>query len=225
VNDQASWDSYNAFLLRGTTDRFAKLLSRYELFKRVAGIPGDIVECGVFKGAGVLYWAKLIQIFHPLSLRRVVGFDTFGEFPALSETDRKFAAELCTEAAWDGVDPAVVLEIAGDCGVRNRLELVPGDAMVTLPAYVADHPGFRIALLNLDFDTYEPTRAALEALYDLIVPGGVVICDEYGLCGCGESDAVDDFLSSRGLGGLRKCGIRWNMSPTAWFTKPAVTKR
>jgi hypothetical protein len=142
-NQAASWESFNDFLLYGATDRFAKILSRYELFKRVAGVPGDIVECGVFKGTGVLFWAKLIQIFHPLSLRKVVGFDT-----------------------------------------------------------------------------YAPTRAALEALYDSVVPGGVVVCDEYGLSGCSESDAVDDFLRVRGLSAVRLRSIRWNLSPMAWFVKP-----
>lgn len=216
----ASWDSFNDFLLYGATDRFAKILSRYELFKRVATVPGDIVECGVFKGTGVLFWAKLIQIFHPLSLRKVVGFDTFGEFPATSAVDRKFAQEMCAEAAYEGADPAALLEIAGQCGVGDRVELIRGDATLTMAKYAAEHPGFRIALLNLDFDTCAPTRAALDALYDLVVPGGVVICDEYALSGCSESDAVDDYLREHGLSTVRLRSIRWNMSPMAWFVKP-----
>jgi Macrocin-O-methyltransferase (TylF) len=220
MSDEASWESYNEFLLYGATDRFAKILSRYELFKRVSGIPGDIVECGVFKGTGVLFWAKLIQIFHPMSLRKVVGFDTFGEFPATSDVDRKFAADMCSEAAYEGTDPAALMDIAGQCGVRGRVELIRGDATLTLPEYVAGHPGFRIALLNLDFDTYAPTRAALDALYDCLVPGGIVICDEYGLSGCSESDAIDSYLQEHRLSTVRLHSIRWNMSPTAWFVKP-----
>ncbi len=220
MNSAASWESFNDFLLHGATDRFAKILSRYELFKQVTGIPGDVVECGVFKGTGVLFWAKLIQIFHPLSLRKVVGFDTFGEFPATSEVDRKFAAELCSEAGYEGADPAALIDIAGQCGVRDRVELIRGDAAATVAQYVAAHPGFRIALLNLDFDTYAPTLAALEALYDAVVPGGVVICDEYGLSGCSESDAVDDFLRTRGLSAVRLRSIPWNLSPMAYFVKP-----
>jgi hypothetical protein len=220
MNNEASWDSFNGFLLNGATDRFAKILSRYELFQRAAGVPGDIVECGVFKGTGVLFWAKLLQIFHPLSLRKVVGFDTFGEFPATSAVDRQFAAELCAEAGYEGADPEVLMEIAAQCGVRHRVELIRGDATVSMARYVEANPGFRVALLNLDFDTYAPTRAALDALYNSVVPGGVVICDEYGLTGCSESDAVDDFLRERGLAAVRLRSIRWNLSPMAWFVKP-----
>jgi hypothetical protein len=220
MSNQASWDSFNDFLLYGSTDRFAKILSRYELFKRVIEVPGDIVECGVFKGTGVLFWAKLIQIFHPLSLRKVVGFDTFGEFPATGEVDRKFAAELCAEAAYQGADPAALMAIAAECGVRERIESIRGDATVTIREYVETHPGFRIALLNLDFDTYAPTRAALEALYDSVVPGGVVICDEYSLSGCSESDAVDDYVHAHGLSAVRLRSLPWNLSPMAYFIKP-----
>jgi hypothetical protein len=220
MSNQASWDSFNDFLLHGSPDRFAKILSRYELFKRVIDVPGDIVECGVFKGTGVLFWAKLLQIFHPLSSRKVVGFDTFGEYPATGEVDRKFAAELCAEAAYEGADPAALLEIAAECGVRDRIELIPGDATVTIREYVEARPGFRIALLNLDFDTYAPTRAALEALYDSVVPGGIVICDEYGLSGCSESDAVDDYVRGHGLSTVRLRSLRWNLSPMAYFIKP-----
>lgn len=35
-------------------------------------LPGDIVECGVFKGAGLAQWAKFLQIHCPGSLKYVV---------------------------------------------------------------------------------------------------------------------------------------------------------
>lgn len=215
-----SWDSFNAFLLHGSTDRFTKILSRYELFKRVIEIPGDIVEGGVFKGAGVLYWAKLIQIFNPLSLRKVVGFDTFGSFPGESEADRKFADAFCAEAHYEGVDPSALMGIAGECAIERRMELIAGDASVTMADYAARNPGFRIALLNLDFDTYAPTHAALEALYDRVVPGGIIIFDEYGLPDSTEADAVDEFLARRAMPGMRLQSLSWNLSPMAFMVKP-----
>ena len=63
--DGNTWDVYNEFTLHGGLDRFTKLLARYELFKLVMDKPGDIVECGVLKGAGVLYWAKLTPDLQP----------------------------------------------------------------------------------------------------------------------------------------------------------------
>src|SRR3989344_7123976 len=72
---------YDSFLVNGELDRFTKILARYEFFKMIIDSPGDIVECGVFHGAGLFFWAKLIQIFNPLSPRKVIGFDTFAGVP------------------------------------------------------------------------------------------------------------------------------------------------
>ncbi len=51
---------YNALLLSSDTSRIRKMLARYELFRRSLEVPGDIVECGVYKGASVAYWLKLL---------------------------------------------------------------------------------------------------------------------------------------------------------------------
>ncbi len=76
-----SWKAYDDFLLAGTLDRFTKLWARYDLFKKVIDIPGDIVECGVFQGGGILYWARMLRLFNGVSQRKVIGFDTFGGYP------------------------------------------------------------------------------------------------------------------------------------------------
>jgi hypothetical protein len=77
MSEKESWRTYDDFLMQGTLDRYTKLWARYELFQRVVDLPGDIVECGVLNGGGVLYWARLLQVFNPLSQRKVIGFDTF----------------------------------------------------------------------------------------------------------------------------------------------------
>ena len=73
------------------------------------------------------------------------------------------------------------------------VELVAGDITQTVPKYVKEHPELRISLLNLDTDIYEPAVTILEHLYPRIVPGGVLILDDYGVFP-GETKAVDDFF-------------------------------
>ena len=51
----------------------------------------------------------------------------------------------------------------------------------------------RVALLHIDVDVYEPTRAVLESLWSRIVRGGIVMLDDYGTV-AGESRAVDEFF-------------------------------
>lgn len=55
-----------------------------------------------------------------------------------------------------------------------------------------------IAILRLDGDWYASTQICLEHLYDLVVPSGFVIVDDYGTYdGCRK--AVDEFIAARGL--------------------------
>lgn len=220
MEEQQRWDIYNQFALWGKLDRYTKMLARYELFKLIADKPGDIVEGGVLKGTGVLFWAKLIQIFNPQSRRKVVGFDTFAGYPetATHAHDRKTAKEFRSMQIQkdEQVSTETILNIAKEQGLDHRVELVQGDAVTTVVDYVKDNPGFRVALLNLDFVLYEPTLAALKHLYPSVVPGGVIALDEYGVRNTGESDAVDEILEGRPVD-LRM--FPWSKSPTAYFVK------
>jgi hypothetical protein len=81
---------------------------------------------------------------------------------------------------------------------RDRVELIKGEFEDTAIKYKNNNPGFRISLLNLDFDTYAGTSIALKTFYELVVPGGVIVLDEYGQRGWGESDAVDEFFKDKG---------------------------
>lgn len=215
---QGSWDSYNSFLLNGSTQRFTKFLARYDLFKNIIDKPGDIIEAGVFKGAGVLYWAKLIQIFNPHSERKVIGFDSFEGYPegTVKDYEQAVAAEFLADAKYELDSMESILAIAKAQGLEHRIELVKGDATLTIKDYVERNPGFRVALVNADLDSYYPTSAALAALYPVVVPGGVIAFDEYGERLWGESQAVDEFFQDKHV---TYYSIPWAFSPTAYIIK------
>jgi hypothetical protein len=220
MDQQARWDAFNQFSLWGDLDRYTKLLARYELFKLIGDKPGDIVEGGVLKGAGVLYWARLIQIFNPMSRRKVIGFDTFESYPqnTSKDYDRKTAAEFTKVqvADKDLVSVETIMDVARQQGLAERIELVKGDASTTVEKYVNDNPGLRVALLNLDFVLYEPTLAAMRHLYPRVISGGVVALDEYAVHDKGESEAVDEVLRGQRT---QMCSFSWAKSPTAYIVK------
>jgi Macrocin-O-methyltransferase (TylF) len=63
------------------------------------------------------------------------------------------------------------------------------------PKFLADH---RFALVHIDVDLYEPTRAALEFFHPRLSPGAVMICDDYGFASCpGARKAVDEYLADK----------------------------
>jgi hypothetical protein len=99
-------------------------------------------------------------------------------------------------------------------GIRN-VELVSGDIRQTLPEYLGRNAQLRIALLHIDVDVYAPSKAGLELLYDRVVPGDIVVLDDYGMVQ-GETRAVDEFLAGRNIQ-LEKEPI--NHIPT-FFRKP-----
>jgi hypothetical protein len=223
MEEQERWDLYNQFSLWGDLDRYTKMLARYELFKLIADKPGDIVEGGVLKGAGLLYWAKLIEIFNPQSRRKVIGFDTFEGYPedGGKDHDRQTAKDFKQIQIKEKQDVAMetILETAKQQGLGHRIELVEGKAEESIPKYIKANPGFRAALIDLDFVLYEPTKAALEQLYPCVVTGGVIALDEYAVAGAGETEAVDEFLAGKQV---KLLAFPWAKSPTAYFVKDAA---
>jgi hypothetical protein len=217
-NEERIWDCYNELLLSDDVERVRKLLVRYELYKRTSDIPGDIVECGVFKGVGLMYWLKLLAIFDPGSKKRVIGFDTFDGFAdTLLPYEKVTADAYVKEANFKGTDPTGLTATAEKMGLGKRVELVKGDLTQTAKAFVEKNPGVRISLLHLDVDTLLGTRAALEAFYPIVARGGVVILDEYGCKGWGESDAVDEYFKNLDV---RIQSVPYSSKPTAFVIKP-----
>jgi hypothetical protein len=208
---------YDEFLAQTGPDRLQKILARYELFKLVLDVPGDIVECGVFKGSGLYTWVKLLRIFKPNNEQRVVGFDFF---ETKHDMDLRYAPDQACLAehaeGWTGRDT-----LAATC--KNwgfdRLTLIAGDVVKSTQEYARSQVGARIALLYLDVDNYEGTMACLTHLFPLVSPGGVVAMDEYALAGYGESDAVDEYFRGQKI---KLRSFPWANTPTAFCVKESA---
>ena len=69
------------------------------MFKKSIEVPGDIVECGVFKGTSFLLFCKFLKIYDSNSIKKIVGFDTFGKFPSTTlKYEKKSAQEFIEES-------------------------------------------------------------------------------------------------------------------------------
>jgi len=193
------WENYNNFLISEDISRLRKILSRYELFKKTVDIPGDIVECGVFKGVSFMFWLKCLKIFSPNSQKKVLGFDMFSGFPKNLEKKEKISAKKYVKSSkFKGLDPVNLSKKAKKIFNNNKkFELIKGDISKTSQKYVSKNYGFKISLLHLDLDTYSGTKSALINFFPKVSKGGVIILDEYGSRGWGETDAVDEFLNEK----------------------------
>src|SRR5437899_7512776 len=78
-------ENFTKYVRRQHLKRF---LAMYEVMKLVLPVKGSIVECGVYRGFGLMAWAKLSTILEPENLtRRIYGFDSFAGFPSVSAMD------------------------------------------------------------------------------------------------------------------------------------------
>lgn len=202
IRDQSSedaWDAENAFYWFSHPTRISKLLAHFEIYKQIIGVPGDIVEFGVYKSSSLIRFATFRKVLENDFSRKIVGFDAFGKFPQSSNnlhTDSEFIKKF-ESAGGDGLSATEVESIINFKKFDN-IELVAGDVFETLPNWLTKYPHTRIALLHLDMDVYAPTKYVLDEVWDRVVPGGVLVFDDYNSVE-GETVAVDEFLKARNL--------------------------
>lgn len=219
-------EAFPAYIRRYNLTRF---LSHYELFQMIKDRPGYIVECGVYRGASLFAFGKFLEIFCMGDKgRKVIGFDSFQGFTQLEAEDGPAVNDASKDIG--GWNPAEfyeefmeLLDIFHEDAFApwaKRIWLVEGDVVTTIPAYVKKNPGLRISLLHLDIDLYTPTITALENFYDLVVPGGLVVLDEYALMAWpGESKALEDFFAQRKESVPKLHTFTWVGNPNCYFFK------
>lgn len=175
-------ENFPKYVRRQNLTRF---LALYEIFKRQLPVKGSIIECGVNHGFGIMSWAKFSAILEPVNLmRRVYGFDTFEGFPGLSDQDRSAASQHVKvgDLAADVFDELNQLVSIYDStrfiGHVEKVKLIRGDAVQTIPEFIKQHPHLVVSLLFMDFDLYEPTKVALEHFLPRMPKGAILAFDE-----------------------------------------------
>jgi O-methyltransferase len=180
------------------------LETTYALFQAVRyvcqnNIPGDIVECGVWRGGSMMLVAYALDYFGDRK-RNLYLYDTFAGMTEPSEIDVDFD-NIAYKPRWSEATSQGGLMGFGDTveGVKanllqtgypeRQMHFIVGDVLQTIPA---TRPS-RISLLRLDTDWYKSTLHELEHLYELLVPHGVLIIDDYGWCR-GARKATDEFF-------------------------------
>jgi hypothetical protein len=170
-----------------------------------SNIPGDIVECGVWKGGSVM--AAILQLNRLERKRNLWLYDTFEGMSEPTDSDednrgRKALDRLQKEDKYtSNVWAYSTLEevkknIEKINSSKLNLNYIKGKVEDTLQDQ-SNIPN-EIAILRLDTDWYESTKAELEILYPRVQKGGVVIIDDYGHWkGCKK--AVDEFIENNDL--------------------------
>ena len=185
----------------GRDEYWAELLDRcnqdsmYSLLESTLHLPGDVIECGVYRGASITKIGRVLAE-HEVD-KQITGCDSFEGFPEekvgrvdvgyfrfLKRIRKKFKAA-------DDV-PARLKRFFNYFNVRGRTE--KGFFSDTLHKFSND----RFCFIHLDVDIYESYIECLSALYDKLEPGGVVVFDDYGSPKWpGAKKAVDEFFADK----------------------------
>jgi O-methyltransferase len=155
---------------------------------------GAIVECGTWRGG---MSAGMIEVGG--RDRQYLFFDSFEGLPPARELDGAAAMhwqanvtsrhyfDNCRASLQDFERTIALTGISLDC-----VEIRKGFFADTFPTFQAPS----IAVLRLDGDWYDSTMECLEKFWDHVIPGGLIIIDDYytwdGCC-----RAVHDFLAKR----------------------------
>jgi hypothetical protein len=171
-----------------------------------AGIPGAIVECGVWRGGSMM--AAALTLKRLAEIRDLYLYDTFEGMtePTAIDVDlygRPAATTLASQVrtpdlsnVWAYAPLRAVQDALRSTGYDSGcIHFIEGRVEDTIPDKVPP----KIALLRLDTDWYASTRHELEHLYPLLVPGGVLIIDDYGHY-AGARKATDEFFRSQAHG-------------------------
>lgn len=196
------WKRVESFTMTGMERGYGLYQAVRYLEER--NIPGDFVECGVWKGGSCMLMMGALQELGAAA-RTIRLYDTFTGMPEPGDEDiiawnRRPVKEKWQTHALDswavGLD-----EVRANLGLMNypaeQILTIPGDVAETL---AADRPE-GIALLRLDTDWYASTLLELELLYPLLSPGGVLIIDDYGHFE-GARRAVDEYFSRPEVPGI-----------------------
>ena len=157
------------------------------------GVEGDFLEAGVWRGGASIYMAAIVLAYQQKN-RRIFVADSFCGLPEPSDEYAEDAGDTHSEFTELAVSREDVERNFDRYGLKS-------DSVVFVEGFFKDTlhnvDTEKLALLRLDGDMYESTIQSLNALYRKVVPGGIVIIDDYVLGPCAQ--AVDSFRREHGI--------------------------
>tara|TARA_R110000824_G_scaffold57820_2_gene157074 strand:+ start:15936 stop:16631 length:696 start_codon:yes stop_codon:yes gene_type:complete len=200
---QDIYDSFNGFMISSDLKVFGKMLARTLLVQKVQNVPGDIIECGIFKGTGFYNFLKLKRHLMPNTGKKIIGFDFFDTTALLNslQDQNKEAMDTLFTGRGFGHEESFYRffqeTLARNGFEKHECELIKGDVSVTVPDYLAARPGLKISLLYMDLDLEKPTYDVLDAAWERLSHNGIVVFDEYAYHQWSESIGVDRFFADK----------------------------
>lgn len=210
INDSVFEEIFKVAGINSMWTHYHSIEPLYTMYKNLEyvvkhDIPGDIVECGVWRG-GMMQLTALTLLHLGDTERNIFLYDTFDGMPEPDQRDLS-ADGGSAHAAWKmhkdrgekwgfgGQLKEIEDRILGTGYPAEKCVFVKGMVENTIPAQV---PNDSIAILRLDTDLYSSTRHELNELYPKLSTGGILIIDDYGYFQ-GAREATDEYLEENNI--------------------------
>ncbi len=181
-------------------DRIVTLMNAVRYIAR-SNIPGDIVECGVWRGGSMMAVAAVLLSERDTS-RHLYLYDTFEGMPDPTERDVRFDGRMASalladaNARWGIPTLDEVRANMVSIGYpETNIHFIVGKVEDTLPGTAPE----QLSILRLDTDWYQSTKHELIHLFPRLRPFGILIIDDYGHW-TGARQATDEYFAEYGIG-------------------------
>jgi predicted O-methyltransferase YrrM len=187
----------------------ARFLSLYEAYKMSLTVAGHIAEVGVFKGAGSLFFAKLIKIFEPNALTLVHGFDWF-EGAKTTEEEKYVVDGECKE------DYEKVMRLVKAQELDNIVHIHKLDVTKDLDNFFQKNQHIQFKLIFVDAGLHDVVSATIKHLWPRLTSGGIMVFDHFNHeFAPGETRAIKEMLPDAKIK-----TFQFGWMPTAYIVKP-----
>jgi hypothetical protein len=205
IPDAELLDNLGVYLTRQTLSRINFIQVLYD---KIIPVHGVIMEFGVRWGQNMALFSTLRGMHEPFNYnRRIIGFDTFEGFPAVTNEDGSLlgVGDYSVSRGWKAELESILSFHENNSPIphKRKFELVQGDASTTVPDFLRRHPETIISLAYFDFDIYAPTKSCLEVILPHLTRGSVLAFDELN---CPEFPG--ETIALREVLGLSKYAIR-----------------
>lgn len=186
----------------------SRFLTLYELYKKTLGVAGHIAEVGVYKGASLLLFAKLVQLFESNAYTQVHGFDWFqGCAPGPME---KNLIEGGYKESYERIQSLITAQ-----QLDNIIRLHVLDVRKDLTLFEEKYPHLQFKIVFLDAGTYDNVKSCLPYFWPRLTKGGILILDQFNFeLAPGETIAIKEFLPEKEI-----YTIPNSWMPTAYIIK------
>jgi len=171
----------------------ARFMAIADLLRGTLAVPGHVAEFGSWRGANLMFLAKLLRIYDPMGGKTVHCFDSF---EGLTEFKTEDAAATAHRGRYAGSLPELQA-MAALYRLNDDIVIHQGLIEQTLPEVLKQDQALSFSFVYCDTDLYSSTRQILDGLHDRLSRGGVFVLDEWNHPSYpGETVAVREFVDA-----------------------------